>query len=98
MPAKSKHVVLPDWVERIDDPCLVETITEALVARRLAERLGAPDQRPCRSVFAAGDKTLDAIADGRVRGQVACRKAAVALRKFNTALECVRPTARRNGH
>ena len=97
MPAKTKHVQWPDWVEQLADPCLWETVREALVARGSAVKAGAERHASCRAALRAADQTLDAIADGRVIGQVACRKAAVAIRKYNTAAECAAPTARRNG-
>lgn len=85
----------PAWVERLADPCLHTTIIEALVARQAAMAQGAPTHRPCRNVFEAAERTLDQIGLGRVTGKEACRKAADALRKYNTAAECAHPSAKR---
>lgn len=79
---------LPKWVqELVDDRCLYTTVVEALVARQYAIDWGAREYKTEAKIFRAADNTLQMIADGRVYGEMACRKAADALRKFNTAGE-----------
>ena len=85
----------PDWVREIDDPCLSETLREALVARFQAVRAGAMARRGTQEALAAGDATMAQIEYGRVRGQIACRKAATALRKYTQALSDAEPAKRR---
>lgn len=97
MPAKTKNIIWPEWVEGIQDTCLQETVREALVARDVAVRAGALQHRACRAVLAAADATLEQIELGKVGGKVACRKAAVAVRKYSTAVECVHPTLHDRG-
>jgi hypothetical protein len=92
MPHKKK-IEVPDWVDAIDNLCLRHIIVEGLVARRVALDHGALDHPKCRAVLEGADKTLDRIADGRVVGDIACKKASDALRKYNTACECMHPTA-----
>jgi len=90
-----KFLKLPDWIESVHDDCLKAMLTEAMVARYTAVTGGAEQHRSCRNVLRAGDRTLDAIAHRQFTPRVACAKAATALRKFNTASECIHPTAKR---
>lgn len=70
-------IELAPWVQTIDNSCLYEVVVEALTARASAIRHnGAP------GLIRTGDATLAAVADGRVTGDRACKKAAVALRKY----------------
>jgi hypothetical protein len=73
--AEAMH--LAPWVNNIENLCLYEVVLEALTARVSAVR---HDGDP--KMIAAGDATLEAISSGRVAGDLACRKAAVALRKY----------------
>jgi hypothetical protein len=70
-------ISLAPWVNDLDDACLYEVVVEALTARVSAERRGGNP-----SAIAAGDVALDLIRTGRVHGDQACKKAAVALRKY----------------
>lgn len=80
MPAKasriSEAVRFAPWIYELDD-CLYEVIVEALTARESAVRHGGN-----RKAIAAGDVILETIRDGRVSGSQACKKAAVAQRKY----------------
>jgi len=95
MPARTKNIIWPNWVEALEDPCLLASVKEALVAREFALDNGAKQHKACRAVLRAADTTLEQVEFGLVKGKDACRKAASAIRKFNTAGECSRPTARR---
>jgi hypothetical protein len=98
MPHK-KNLPMPTWVDRLDDRCLETAVVEALVARRSAIRQGAERSGPaCRAALRAGDATLERIADGSIKGELAWKRAADALRKYTTAAECAMPTAMRRGH
>ena len=83
MPHK-KTVSMPAWVQELaeDDLCLYTTVVEAIVARSFAVTCGAS-----KKALRAADLTLDQIADGRVWGAVAWKKAADALRKYTQAAE-----------
>lgn len=74
------------WVEGIKDTCLQAFVLEALVARRSAVKANGD-----AALIAAGDKTLEAIEFGRASGDVACRKAAYSIRKFDEAYMGKRP-------
>ena len=65
-------IKLAPWVEEIDNACLRETVTEALVARRSAVAAHGDEK-----IIAAGDRTLERIEYGRDVGEIACRKAAL---------------------
>ena len=84
---------MPDWIREIDDSCLKAVVVEALIARLSAIDNGAEDHEACNSALRSGDATMDSIRFGRVKGEEACKKAATAVRKYNTASECVVPTA-----
>lgn len=81
MPAKAARIAeamkLAPWVDELDDLCLYEVVLQALTARVSAMRHNG-DAR----IIAAGDAALDAVSSGRVTGDQACKKAAVALRKY----------------
>ena len=94
MPHRERRIPWPLWVERIGSECLQTTVKEALHARDAAVDGGAERHTACARVLRAADATLDQIEFDRVTGRLACRKAADALRKFNTAAECAHPTAR----
>lgn len=82
----------PGWVTSLEDSCLRKAVKEALVAKDTAVDLGATRRdapRECRAAFRAADKTLDQVREGRVEGDAACRKAAVAVRKFSNAVDCL---------
>jgi hypothetical protein len=94
MPHK-KTLSLPAWVDKLDDTCLETTVIEALVARDYAIRMGAERHKPCKSMLRAADATLDQIADGRIVGRLAWKRAADALRKYTSAAECAHPSHQR---
>lgn len=98
MPHRPIDVVLqpPAWVERLEDSCLQQTVIEALVARWTAIKNGAEHHRACKAALVSGKTILENIATGRVTGELACKRAADALRKFTTAVECAHPTAQRS--
>jgi hypothetical protein len=95
MPLRQRYLQYPEWVENLPDTCLVNAVKEAITTRDSAIRGGARDHKACRAALGSGEKILDQIEFGRVTGEKACSKAAVAVRKFNTAVECAHPTARR---
>lgn len=82
MPARAAKIAealrLAPWVDDLDNGCLHEMVVEALTVRASAVRhKGDP------RTIAVGDQALDAIRTGRVQGDRACKKAAVALRKYD---------------
>jgi hypothetical protein len=81
---------LAPWVERLDNSCLREMVTEALIARK-----AAVTARGNAAVIASGDKTLERIEFGKDTGDVACRKASVAIRRFDEAYMATRTAGRR---
>jgi hypothetical protein len=89
------ELVVPEWISGIEDACLREVIMEALVARFTAVQGGAELHAPCASALRSADSTMDQIRFGKYKGTPACRKAATAVRKYNTASECAHPTATR---
>lgn len=99
MPPKRRfeEASFPAWAEAIEDPCLRDVVLEAFVARRAAVLAGADRHRACRAALTSGDATMDQIRYGRYEGKSACRKAATAVRKYDTARECAKPTASRHG-
>ena len=70
-------------------------ITRLTRARISGSRGSARMERhpSARKLLGIGDDILRRIEDGRLKGDAACRKAAVALRKFNTAGEHAKSTA-----
>jgi hypothetical protein len=82
MPARAVKIAealrLAPWVDSLDNRCLYEMVVEALTVRASAiHHKGDP------RTIAVGDQALDEIRTGRVRGDRACKKAAVALRKYD---------------
>ena len=89
MPHRDRDI--PDWIAFLDNECLQITSFEAAVARKKALKAGVdPEVGPCGAAFKAAERTLDAVESGKVRGLVACKRAADALRKFTEARECIR--------
>lgn len=87
-----------DWINSVQDMCLFDTLAEAHAARASAEHHGALQRRVCARSFKSGDATLEQIKRAVQRGQESsalCRKAAAALRRYNTAGECVVPSHKR---
>lgn len=84
MPARAARVAeairSAAWAGELDDACLFEVVLEAVMARASAIR-HAGNAR----AIAAGDAVLEGIKSGRVTGSRACKKAAVAVRKYNRA-------------
>lgn len=95
MPPKKKFEErsIPEWAFELEDHCLREVVFEAYVARATAVFDGALKYAACSAAFDSADAVMDQIRLGRYRGAAACRKAAAAVRKYNTALECASPTA-----
>jgi hypothetical protein len=94
MPYKRRNYSpMPAWVNAIDNDCLREVVREAVDAQSWAIDRGAERHPSGRKLLSVGDDILQRIEDGRLKGDAACKKAAVALRKFNTAGEHARPTA-----
>lgn len=92
MPARERNIIFPAWSEDLPDTCLRKVVRQAVIARSDAVDNGALKHKSCRAVFESADKTLDQIEFHRITGDIACTKAATALRKFNTAAECGHPT------
>lgn len=92
----NKEVDLPAWVNKLEDTCLAITVMEALFARDSAIKAGALDNEDALEILKSGDATIDQIAYGRYHGQVACKKAADALRKYQQALDKLFPMPRRH--
>lgn len=102
MPAKSALVKAEladefDWVNQtVFDECLHQTLWEALSARGGARKIGALHRRECMRAFESGDAILRQIKrvvdGGGPYTKDLYRKAAVAVRKYNTAGECVVPS------
>jgi hypothetical protein len=68
------------WVDDLEDKCLRTIVVEAFMSRqRAAETQGDP------KLVAAGDKSLEQIEFGRVKGEKAWRMATSALRQFDEA-------------
>jgi hypothetical protein len=91
-------LVIPSWVDGLGDECLRDTVLEALIAKHDADKAGVDpraDKDPCASAYRSGEETLAQIKHGRYDERQACRRAATAVRKYNTARECALPTARR---
>lgn len=84
---------VPEWVHAIENACLYEEVREAINARSWAIDRGAKLHSSGAKLLRIGDDILARIEDGRLRDKDACRKAAVAIRKFNTAGEHARSTA-----
>jgi len=107
MPHKALDKLIPDsersWVDDLvgddgrPDTCLQNVVDEALVTRRAALRAGALDHPACAADVRAGDATLAHVRTGEIAGSFACKRAADALRSYNTAGECAKPTGRRRG-
>lgn len=84
---------MPAWVIAIDNDCLREVVREAVDAQSWAIDRGAELHPSAAKILRIGDEILGRIESGQLKGDTACRKAAVALRKFNTAGEHAKPTA-----
>ena len=84
---------MPSWVNAIDNQCLQEVVREAVDAQSWAIDRGAANHPSAAKLLRIGDDILLRIEDGRLSGDLACKKAAVALRKFNTAGEHALSTA-----
>jgi hypothetical protein len=98
MPYKPKarnYSPMPEWVLQLDD-CLQEEVREAIDAKSWAIDRGADKHPSGAKLLRIGDKILDQIENG-LRGARACRKAAVACRKFNTAGEHAKSTGAQAG-
>ena len=81
--------VVQAWLDGADNLCLRQTVEEALLARLSAEEHGARDRARSRRALDAADATLDSVIDGRVTGDKARKRAAVAVRKYEAAYACL---------
>ena len=90
----SNYSPMPAWLQHIENDCLREELREAIDARSWAIDRGAEHHSSASKLLRIGDDILERIEDGRLQGATACRKAAVATRKFNTAGEHAASTAR----
>jgi hypothetical protein len=68
------------WIDALDDMCLRTIVIQAFEARRVAV-----DTKSKPKLVAAGDRSLEQIEFGKVRGEKAWRAATTALRKFDEA-------------
>jgi hypothetical protein len=93
-PKMRNYSSMPEWVLKLDD-CLQNEVREAIDAKSWAIDRGADKHPSGTKLLRIGDEILDRIEDGRLSGSEACRKAAVACRKFNTAGEHAKSTAPR---
>jgi len=100
MPPRKRYRVLnrPPWVEQIDDQCLRDVVTEALIAADYAREHGAGKDRVCKRILASGDAIIDQLASGKVPRERRCLTASAALRKYTTADQCILPSKRRGRH
>jgi hypothetical protein len=92
-PRDPNYSPMPAWVSKIDNECLREVVREAIDAKSWAIDRGAEKRPSAAKLLRVGDDILARIEDGRLKGDVACRRAAVAARKFNTAGEHAKSTA-----
>lgn len=90
-----ENVTWAAWIEALSeqDPCLGRIVKEAVVAQDAALHAGAGragSTRACRRAFESAEQTLDTIRLGRISPGTdrAWKRAADALRKFTTALDC----------
>jgi hypothetical protein len=92
-PKARNYSPMPEWVLKLDD-CLQNEVREAIDAKSWAIDRGADKHPSGAKLLRVGDDILARIEDGRLRGAEACRRAAVACRKFNSAGEHAKSTAR----
>ena len=83
-----------EWVEGITNRCLQDVLLEAYIARLHAVQDGAERYPGCKRVLDKADATIDQIRFGRYEEEQACRRAAVAVRKYTMALACASPIDR----
>jgi hypothetical protein len=93
MRADPNYSPMPEWAYGLENTCLQEEVREAIDARSWALDRGADKHPSGAKLLRVGDKILHEIEHRIVRGDKACRKAAQATRKFNTAGEHARSTA-----
>lgn len=89
------NVTWAAWIDALSeqDPCLGRIVKEAVVVQDAALHAGAKSTgatRACRRAFESAEQTLDTIRLGRIAPGTdrAWKRAADALRKFTTALDC----------
>jgi hypothetical protein len=86
--AKTRNLVpFPAWVDAIEDRCLEEVVREALSAKSWAVSKGALDNPKALDLIRRADEGVEAIERGDAKGHAACRRAASAARKYNSAGE-----------
>src|ERR1700677_1861235 len=96
MPFKPERVEFPQWLYDLSygDDCLRDVLTEmwstAQHARNAAAQRGGELPRVCSGELQAAEGILDSIREGRVPKRQLSTKAAQAVRKFDTALQCAR--------
>jgi hypothetical protein len=103
MPYKPRDLeVMPGWIydRSGGDSCLNDVLTEAWVASQKARmavlKRGGSVPRACSSELETAEGILDSIREGRVSRVQLAKKAAQAVRKFNTALQCAQLLERDN--
>lgn len=100
MPYKPRTVEYPDWIYELSggDDCLRDVLTEmwstAQHARNAAAQRGDELPRVCAVELRTAEGILDSILEGRVPERQISAKAAQAVRKFDTALQCARAVER----
>jgi hypothetical protein len=84
MPARKKEYdavfTIAPWITNLGNPCLEQMVAEAFLARNSAVKARGDDK-----IIAAGDATIERIQFGKYTGDVACQKAATALRRYDEA-------------
>lgn len=97
MPYKPEMLdTLPEWIYDLsgDDQCLLDILTEAWVAGLKARgailQRGNDAPHTCVEELKNAEGLLDALRDGRTPSWQLARKAAQAVRKFDTVQQCCR--------
>lgn len=81
------------WIDALEDRCLREIVIQAFESRRVAD-----ETRSNPKLVAAGDRAIEQIEFGRLRGKRAWRAATSALRTYDEAWMGIRmPPGTRRG-
>jgi hypothetical protein len=87
---KSKGILWPDWVGRLEDERLRRAVCGALFERDAAVQAGAERHPACMKVLGTADRLLDRIDDRRPRD--ALRLVAQAVSRYAKAFRCRHPS------